>query len=103
MLGYAVPILLLGPPDAASSHSDVALPGLPETAACGAGWSVPGHLAQPWLESGAWVALQLENPFPDAACCLTWQQSEASPALSWLLEYLGDSETLNEEWLRTPE
>lgn len=46
LLGYAVPILLLGPPDAASSHSDVALPGLPETAACGAGWSVPGHLAQ---------------------------------------------------------
>jgi hypothetical protein len=46
LLGYAVPILLLGPPDAASSHSDVALPGLPETVACGAGWSVPGHLAQ---------------------------------------------------------
>lgn len=64
---------------------------------------VPGHQAQPWLESGEWVVLQLENPFPDAACCLTWQQSEASPALNWLLEYLGDSETLNEEWLRTPE
>jgi lysophospholipase L1-like esterase len=46
LLGYAVPVLLLGPPDAASSHPDVALAGLPETAACGAGWSVPGHLAQ---------------------------------------------------------
>lgn len=64
---------------------------------------VPGHRAQPWLESGEWVALTLENPFPDAACCLTWQQSKASPALSWLLEYLGDSETLNDEWLRTSE
>ena len=42
---------------------------------------VPGHLARPWLDSGAWTALELENPFPDAACCLTWQQSDASPAL----------------------
>ncbi|MFZ2611456.1 MAG: hypothetical protein WAX32_10585, partial [Raoultella planticola] len=25
------------------------------------------------------------------------------PALSWLLDYLGDSETLNREWLRAPE
>lgn len=64
---------------------------------------VPGHLARPWLDSGAWTALELENPFPDAACCLTWQQSDASPALLWLLDYLGDSETLNREWLRAPE
>ena len=52
---------------------------------------------------GEWTALALENPFPDAACCLTWQQSDISPALSWLLDYLGDSETLNREWLRAPE
>jgi len=26
-----------------------------------------------------------------------------SPALAWLLDYLGDSETLNREWLREPE
>lgn len=64
---------------------------------------VPAHFARPWLDSGDWVALELENPFPDAACCLTWQQNEASPALSWLLDYLGDSETLNKEWLREPE
>lgn len=64
---------------------------------------VPAHFARPWLDSGDWVALELENPFPDAACCLTWQQNEASPALNWLLDYLGDSETLNKEWLREPE
>ncbi len=29
--------------------------------------------------------------------------NEASPALAWLLDYLGDSETLNREWLREPE
>ncbi|MGQ7183645.1 hypothetical protein ACUODJ_04970, partial [Escherichia sp. HC-CC] len=30
-------------------------------------------------------------------------QIDMSPALTWLLEYLGDSETLNKEWLREPE
>lgn len=49
------------------------------------------------------MALELENPFPDSACCLTWQQNDMSPALTRLLEYLGDSETLNKEWLREPE
>ena len=63
---------------------------------------VPAHFARPRLDSGDGGALTLENPFPDAACCLTWQQNEASPALNWLLEYLGDSETLNDEWLREP-
>lgn len=56
---------------------------------------VPTHFARQWIDSGKWVALTLENPFPDAACCVTWQQNEASPALAWLLDYLGDSETLN--------
>lgn len=64
---------------------------------------VPAHMAQPFIDRGEWVALTLENPYPDAACCLTWQQNDPSPALQWLLDYLGDSETLNREWLRAPE
>ncbi len=46
LLGYAVPILLLGPPDAASNRAEIALPGLPETVQCGNGWMMPGHLAR---------------------------------------------------------
>jgi DNA-binding transcriptional LysR family regulator len=64
---------------------------------------VPTHFAKPFIDRGEWVALALDNPFPDAACCLTWQQNDASPALAWMLDYLGDSETLNREWLREPE
>ncbi len=30
-----------------------------------------------------------ENPLPDAACCVTWQQNEASPTLAWLLDGFG--------------
>ncbi len=50
---------------------------------------VPSHFARPWIDRGEWTALALENPFPDAACCLTWQQNDASPALNWMLDYLG--------------
>ena len=63
---------------------------------------VPAHFARPRIDTGEWVELTLENPFPDAACCLTWQQNDVSPAMAWLLDYLGDSETLNREWLREP-
>lgn len=61
---------------------------------------IPAHIARPFLESGRWRLLQLENPFSDSACCLTWRQADASPALNWLLDYLGDSETMNQEWLQ---
>lgn len=44
LLGYPVPILLLGPPDAGSNRPEVALPGNGMTVACGNGWSVPGNL-----------------------------------------------------------
>lgn len=61
---------------------------------------IPSHIAKPWLEKGCLKALELENPFPDAACCLTWRQDDKSPALKWLLDYLGDSDTMNQEWLQ---
>ncbi len=60
---------------------------------------VPGHLARPLLDSGALVELALPQPFPDSPCCVSWSEQRASPALAWLLEYLGDAETLNHEWL----
>ena len=60
---------------------------------------VPGHLATPLLGSGALVELQLPQAFPDSPCCVSWSEQRASPALTWLLAYLGDAETLNQEWL----
>jgi lysophospholipase L1-like esterase len=46
LLGHDVPIVLIGPPDAASSRPEVALPGMAETVNCGGGWYVPGNLAR---------------------------------------------------------
>ncbi|MDF7657946.1 DNA-binding transcriptional activator PunR [Erwiniaceae bacterium L1_54_6] len=60
---------------------------------------VPGHIARPLLDSGALTELTLPAPFPESPCCVSWSEQRASPALSWLLDYLGDAETLNHEWL----
>ncbi|WP_312383197.1 DNA-binding transcriptional activator PunR [Atlantibacter subterraneus] len=64
---------------------------------------VPAHVAHDSVVAGRWKKLTLDDPFPDSPCCLTWKQTDTSPALLWLLDYLGDSETLNREWLMEPE
>lgn len=60
---------------------------------------VPAHLAAPLERDGRLKALQLANEFPASPCCVSWSEQHTSPALSWLLDYLGDSATLNQEWL----
>ncbi|MFS2223635.1 DNA-binding transcriptional activator PunR [Pantoea sp. B65] len=60
---------------------------------------VPGHFAAPLLASGELTELSLPAGFPDSPCCVSWAEQSASPALSWLLDYLGDAETMNAEWL----
>lgn len=60
---------------------------------------VPGHLAQAWQAHNALTELELVNPIPQSPCCLSWLEQNESPALHWLLAYLGDSVTLNAEWL----
>lgn len=60
---------------------------------------MPGHLARPLLDKGDLVELKLPVSFPDSPCCVSWSEDRASPALSWLLSYLGDAQTLNQEWL----
>ncbi|MBS0908208.1 DNA-binding transcriptional activator PunR [Tatumella sp. JGM118] len=61
---------------------------------------VPGHLARPLLSRGEARELQLPAPFPESPCCVSWAGERSSPALRWILDYLGDTDTLNQEWLR---
>ena len=63
----------------------------------------PAHRVLPLVARGELAVLQLHEQFPPSACCLTWQQPNQSPAIAWLLDYLGDSETLNQEWLSEAE
>ncbi|MDA6077758.1 DNA-binding transcriptional activator PunR [Edwardsiella anguillarum] len=60
---------------------------------------MPAHAAEPLIAAGRLHALRLCQSFPDSACCVTWQDHSRSPALEWLLEYLGDTRTMNQEWL----
>ena len=59
----------------------------------------PAHQVQPLIDQGLLVALYLQRPFPSSPSCIAWVQDNHSPAMSWLLEYLGDTPTLNQEWL----
>ncbi|AXF75948.1 LysR family transcriptional regulator [Erwinia tracheiphila] len=62
---------------------------------------IPAHLAETYIESGALKELQLAVMFPQSPCCVSWAEQLTSPALNWLLEYLGDTTTLNSEWLHS--
>lgn len=60
---------------------------------------MPGHLARPLIDNGELRELTLPEAFPESPCCVSWAEERASPALEWLLSYLGDAQTLNQEWL----
>lgn len=59
----------------------------------------PAHLMLPLIEQGELVALDLQRPFAASPSCVAWNQNKHSPAMAWLLDYLGDAETMNQEWL----
>jgi len=58
---------------------------------------VPAHIAMPYLQQGTLVELPIS--FPDSPCYLSWRENSFSPALQWILDYLGNTATLNQEWL----
>jgi DNA-binding transcriptional LysR family regulator len=60
---------------------------------------MPRHLASVFIQSGALIEKQLVNPIVASPCCLAWNGESMSPALAWVLDYLGDSEKLHKEWL----
>lgn len=68
------------------------------TAGLGIGY-MPLHLAQPFIANGILVEKHLQHPKAPSPCCLAWDQQKMSPALQWVLDYLGDTEKLHKEWL----
>ena len=61
---------------------------------------MPAHRAQALIKKGELVRKPLAQPHPDSLCCLAWNNDSLGPALSWLLDYLGNSEKLHREWLK---
>ncbi|MBB1317906.1 LysR family transcriptional regulator [Shewanella sp. SR43-4] len=60
---------------------------------------MPEHLAAPLIKSGQLVCKKLHKVKQPSACCLAWNDDQMSPALAWVLDYLGDSEQLHRQWL----
>ena len=61
---------------------------------------VPSHMAVPLLEKGELIEKELAVKPPVSPCCLAWNKSKMSPAVIWILNYLGDSEKLHQDWIR---
>ncbi|WKX27846.1 DNA-binding transcriptional activator PunR [Tatumella ptyseos] len=58
---------------------------------------VPSHIATLYLKQGTLVELPIS--YPDSPCYLSWRENSFSPVLQWILDYLGNTATLNQEWL----
>ncbi|GLS82913.1 DNA-binding transcriptional activator PunR [Paraferrimonas haliotis] len=60
---------------------------------------MPEHMAVPLIDKGLLVSRTLAQPMPSSPCCLAWRREQSSPALEWIISYLGDSEQLRRHWL----
>lgn len=67
-------------------------------AGLGIGW-MPTHRATPLINQGLLVKKELLNELENSPCCLAWRDGRLPPAVKWLLNYLGDSEKLHQQWL----
>lgn len=60
---------------------------------------MPMHFASPFIKTGALIEKQLDRPKAPSPCCLAWNATNQSPAMAWVLDYLGDSKKLHKDWL----
>jgi DNA-binding transcriptional LysR family regulator len=59
----------------------------------------PQHVASRSILEGSLIEKCLSEPKAPSPCCLAWSTDEQSPALTWVLEYLGDAEHLQRQWI----
>ncbi|QLE85619.1 LysR family transcriptional regulator [Shewanella sp. Scap07] len=59
---------------------------------------MPMHFAAPFIQNGTLIQKQLVRPKAPSPCCLAWNSANQSPAMQWVLEYLGDTEKLQRDW-----
>ncbi len=61
---------------------------------------MPRHIAQPLIEEGVLVEKILPEDKPLSYCCLVWRKDENHKMIEWMVDYLGSSEQLYNDWLR---
>jgi DNA-binding transcriptional LysR family regulator len=60
---------------------------------------MPVHRSTPLISRGVLVKKEVRSAPESSACCIAWNNENMSPAIVWLLEYLGNAEKLQKEWL----
>ncbi|MGI3026684.1 DNA-binding transcriptional activator PunR [Vibrio cholerae] len=61
---------------------------------------MPRHMAQPLLASGQSVEKMLPDEKPLSQCCLVWRKDDNHKLIEWMVNYLGSSEQLHQDWLK---
>ena len=62
---------------------------------------MPRHIAQPLITEGLLVEKVLNEDKPLSQCCLVWRKDENHRLIKWMVEYLGSSEKLHQDWLQS--
>ncbi|PKF77113.1 LysR family transcriptional regulator [Vibrio sp. vnigr-6D03] len=62
---------------------------------------MPKHIAQGYLERGELYSRELltVEHRPMSACCMVWRQGEDHRLRDWMINYLGASEKLHQDWI----
>ncbi len=61
---------------------------------------MPRHIADSLIASGSLIEKYMPDNQPLSQCCLVWRKDDSHKLIDWMIEYLGDSEQLNHDWLR---
>ncbi|ELV8596105.1 LysR family transcriptional regulator [Vibrio fluvialis] len=61
---------------------------------------MPRHMAQPLLASDQLVEKMLPDEKPLSQCCLVWRKDDNHKLIEWMVNYLGTSEQLHQDWLQ---
>jgi len=60
---------------------------------------MPRHIAMPLIESGELVEKILPDDKPLSQCCLVWRKDDNHKLIEWMVDYLGSSQQLHQDWL----
>lgn len=61
---------------------------------------MPRHIAQPLIAEGVLVEKILPEDKPLSHCCLVWRKDENHKMIQWMVDYLGSSDQLYQDWLQ---
>ena len=60
---------------------------------------MPRHIAAPIIQQGLLVEKILPEESPQSQCCLVWKKDDNHMLIEWMVNYLGSSEQLHQDWL----